>query len=341
MRTIYCPYQNLIVRVNNKSVEFKGGKALVDDAIATILLQNAGYTLSAQENMRTAKSILVIRNQGIGDILFTTVVPKFIKKVNPECHLTFATFPRHFRAVENNPDVDSIIPCDEIPLDKFDYVCNLNNYFETGEMANLGNSLHRVDMLKRYFEDFKEEIKKFWDDKIFYTVTDEEKVYAEETLKPLKGKKIIAYFTTASELTRTHPRNVNVVTYLANSGYGVVVMSTGGDSFADHDNILNLSGKTAIGQVGAIIEASDAVVSPDSGPLHLAGALDKKIVTFFNSFPPLTRVKYYSKCFAFYPQSSCPMKKMPCGYSRCPRPCFNTITPEMIYEKLTEMTDRP
>ena len=341
MRTIHCPYNNLIVKVNNKSIEFKGGKALVDDAIAAILLQNPGYTLGSRESMKTAKTILVIRNQGLGDVLFTTVIPKFIKKVNPECRLTFATFPRHFRVVENNPNVDNIIPCHDIPLNDYDYVCSLNNYFESGEMVNLGNVLHRVDMLKRYFEDFKDEIQKFWDNKIFYKVTNEEKKYAKETLRPLKGKKIISIATQASELTRTLPHNNAIIKYLADKGFGVVVLSTGGDNIADHDNILNLSGKTDIGQMGAIVDSSNAVVSPDTGILHMAGALDKNIVTFFNSFPPLTRTQYYTKCFAFTAKGHCAMNRYPCGYAKCPRPCFNYITPEMVYEKLTEMIGRP
>ena len=101
-----------------------------------------------------------------------------------------------------------------------------------------------------------------------------------------------------------------------------------------------MAGKTTLGQLIALIGEVDLVITPDTGPLHLAGALGKKIVTFFNSFPPMVRTRFYKNCYSFYPEAACPRKLMPCGYSRCTAPCLRSISPQMFVSKIEGMLRR-
>lgn len=341
MQLVHSRFVNVAAWVDGQTIQFRNHIAMVPDEIAVKLSARDGYTLTDRMKYKTAQRVLIVRSQGIGDVLFCTVVPKFLKRVNPDCHITFACFERNRRCLENNPNIDEII---EIPTSPegwtgYDWVGNFQGFFEDPmsgrENLAVQNDMHRVDMLRRYFclepgeDDFKH-----WSDEIDYFVTDEEKEWAKARLKVFHMKHIIAYFPQASETTRRHPQNTQIIKHLASLGYGVVVMSPGGET-VDGKNIENMAGRTSVSQMGAIIDAAALVIAPDTGPLHMAGALGKKIVTFFNSFPPKTRVAYYKKCFAFYPRESCP--RMPCNYSQCPAPCFLTITPEMIGRKVDEM----
>src|SRR5205814_5942896 len=50
---------------------------------------------------------------------------------------------------------------------------------------------------------------------------------------------------------------------------------------------LNLAGKTTLKQLAALLGAADAVVSNDSGPMHLAAALGTPVVGIFTCTSPL------------------------------------------------------
>ncbi len=54
-------------------------------------------------------------------------------------------------------------------------------------------------------------------------------------------------------------------------------------------------------------EQIDVVVCPDSALLHLAGALNKKIVTIFGPIPPQSRINYYANATVL-------IKRLPCQY---------------------------
>lgn len=92
-------------------------------------------------------------------------------------------------------------------------------------------------------------------------------------------------------------RNWTVEGYAAIADYAVTqhgfkVLLCGGPSereisFAkqiDHQvtsRVTNLTGKDTLQQLVALIDASDAVISPDSGPLHLANALGKPVIGLY------------------------------------------------------------
>lgn len=343
MQLVRSKFVNVVAFVDGQTIQFKEHMAMVSDEVAMKLSARDGYEIMDRMQYRTAKRILIIRSMGIGDVLFCTTVPKFIKKVNPDCHLTFATFERHFRILQHNPNVDQIItiPTHVEAFKDYDWIGNFQGFFEdpmaNRENWNRQNELHRVDMLRNYFLLEPNHVDaKLWDNDLDYFVADEDRAWAKQRLEKFHVKRKIAYFTQASETTRRHPLNPEIIKLLASRGYGVMVISPGGDHMQG-ENILNLSGQTTIAQMGSLIEAADLVVAPDTGPLHMAGALQKKIVTFFNSFPPQTRVAYYKNCFAFYPKEACP--RMPCNYSHCPASCFLTVTPDMVLAKVEEMLE--
>lgn len=347
MMLVHSKYENVMTYFDNTLIQFKGGRAMLEDRIALSLCAKspATYFISDRFKYRTAQTVLVIRSGGIGDVLLCTVVPKFIKRVNPNAKITFATFPNHARCLRHNQDIDEVI---EIPAEsewpKWEHLINLNGFFENVHVSreNLKNQfeIHRVTMLKNHLlVDEQNEDAKNWSDEISYTVVEYDRQEASKILGDIWNVPFVALATRASEPTRSHPNNLGIAKRFADAGIKVVVLSNNGmDETITGKNILNLTHKTGLDTMGAILEKAALVISPDTGPLHMAGALGKKTVTFFNSFPPFTRVKFYKNCFAFYPKEAC--ASMPCGYAQCPAACFKTITPDMIFNKGMELAGK-
>src|SRR3989304_6567858 len=99
--------------------------------------------------------------------------------------------------------------------------------------------------------------------------------------------------------------------------------------------VINLAGKTTLRELASLMERCDLVVTNDSGPLHMAGALGKPVVALFG--PTVEE-------FGFTPlnnQSLVLSKDLPCrpcslhGSNRCPlghHHCMNTIQPDEVFE---------
>jgi ADP-heptose:LPS heptosyltransferase len=330
-------YATVVTSVNGKVIQFKNHKAQVDPVTALILMSRPGYYLDHSDKWKDAKTVLIARNMGIGDVLFVSTVPAYIKKINPKCHLTFLTFSKHARLLKDHPYIDTVDDIAKLNdpqyVTNFEYAMNFNNFFESGSRVPQGNTKHRVDMLREFYSADKKD----WDTTIYNTITQEEKEFAARNLKVLSNKKTIGIVTQSSELTRRYPDNPKLVQLLADNGFGVVILSPGDAVKYNHNNILNMSGNTNLGQLWAFLQAVDLVITPDTGPLHMAGALNKKIITFFNSFPPMVRTAYYKNCFAFSAADRCPKKLYPCGYGRCTAPCLRSITPYQFLNKVKEM----
>lgn len=64
------------------------------------------------------KKILVIQNKRIGDVLISSVIANNIKKVFPESEVTYFVYDYTTGVLENNPNIDRIIPVNEKELKK-------------------------------------------------------------------------------------------------------------------------------------------------------------------------------------------------------------------------------
>lgn len=95
-----------------------------------------------------------------------------------------------------------------------------------------------------------------------------------------------------------------------------------------------LVGKTNIIQLIEIIRRAKCLVSPDSGPMHIAGALDIPCVALFSRDLP-SRWAPKNNCYPIYLRYDC----SPCGsdmFNHCPHElrCIRNITAEMVMNKL-------
>ena len=63
--------------------------------------------------------ILVIQNKRIGDVLISSVIATNIRKIFPDCHITYFVYDYTTGVLENNPNINRIIAVNDKELKKF------------------------------------------------------------------------------------------------------------------------------------------------------------------------------------------------------------------------------
>jgi|SRR5579871_728002 lipopolysaccharide heptosyltransferase II len=102
---------------------------------------------------------------------------------------------------------------------------------------------------------------------------------------------------------------------------------------------LNLAGLTSLGGLGAVIERLDLFISNDTGPAHLACAMETPSITIFGPadprrWAPLDR--RYHRIVRY------PVACSPCGYWTCPigHGCLRGITPAAVLATANQLLAR-
>jgi lipopolysaccharide heptosyltransferase II len=95
------------------------------------------------------------------------------------------------------------------------------------------------------------------------------------------------------------------------------------------DSVINLAGKTTISELKEVIAGSQMVVSCDTGPMHLAVALNKPVVALFGPSDPRRTGPLYGEVIQK------PLDCVPCNRRSCDDPkCMRGITPQDVLERM-------
>lgn len=268
---------------------------------------------------------------GIGDVIMSTVALRGLKEKFPKCKITYVTNYGLCNAclhdiLIGNPYVDEIISCKDFVESKFDHwsdITEIDIMIET----SAGRPIERIDIYCNYLGVIPSS-------KVpVYIVAEEEKEWAENLLSEkfgIRGKRV--FINPASNADRRNaplPIIAQVIKRLADEGYHVV-MSHHFDKLPEftHKNFLkNFDG---IRKAAALMNACDILVMHDTGLLHIAGALQKKIVGLFGSISPEARISHYEKRYVIFNKEVCEFA--PCLYKGCQKKflCMNSITSQQI-----------
>jgi ADP-heptose:LPS heptosyltransferase len=87
--------------------------------------------------------------------------------------------------------------------------------------------------------------------------------------------------------------------------------------------------KTSLGGLAAIISELDLFISNDTGPAHIANAVDTPSITIFG---PVDPKRWAALDQQRHPYVRRPVACSPCGYWECPidHRCLRWLTPDMV-----------
>lgn len=101
------------------------------------------------------------------------------------------------------------------------------------------------------------------------------------------------------------------------------------------DGCLNLCGQTTLPEAVDLMSLAHAVVTNDSGLMHIAAALDKPLIALYGSSDPRKTPPLNNDAEILYLELQC----SPCFQRTCPLQhlkCLREIRPELVLEKLKQ-----
>lgn len=315
--------------------------------------------------------VLIIRFSSIGDIILTSpVIRCAAKQLNAEVH--FLTKPSFKSLVEYNPFINQVhvlkeygTTIDELKLQNFDLIIDLHCNIRSKKIGNaLGvktytynkSSIKRIllttlkiDLLKgthivdRYFTAFKDrDVVNDHKGLAFY--------YPKQSLNQLPKNYIVIAIGTA-HFTKNLPKDL--IEELIKS-YGLPIILIGGKEHRDFANglvvpngkkLINLVGETSLLESAALIEKAALIISPDTGMMHLAAALNTPTIAIYGSTSSKLGFTPYMKADQFEIIENNQLSCRPCtkqGRAKCPKghfKCMKELKSQEIVDKSMQLID--
>lgn len=208
--------------------------------------------------------------------------------------------------------------------------------------------LHQVDVYKKLLEPLGISHSST---SMRLVLTDQEKQIAQELLRqrgyrkerPLIGINPGAAYGTAKCWLPDRFRALALK--LIEAGYFVLFFGDAGGAFWIRDlcqglpsEVLNLAGATTLRELAALIQECDVLVTNDSGPMHMAAALQTAVVALFGSTDPRRTGPLGEKVEVIQKQVPC----SPCFKRTCPIdfPCMKQISVEEVFKRVRTCLER-
>lgn len=272
---------------------------------------------------------------GIGDVLMTTPTVRAIKTRFPNSELTYATDPKYangglIEILENNPYIDKVVPFNQISRNMFHLYADLTSVGVARERMNYP-PVNRIDLFAEFVGI------DLFDPTPVYVPTREEQLWARQKIQKWTGgetKKVITIHISSVDNRRNWPIQnfIELVGKITSSYEDVFVII-----FDQHKKggwgIKNtkVANNFGIRQVAALIDASQLFIGPDSGLMHIAGALEKHMITLFGSTDPTARVNHYINA-RYLIDDDCRV----CWYNACGRNCMSLISVNDVWKEVKE-----
>ncbi len=312
--------------------------------------------------------ILIIRFSSIGDIVLTTPVVRCLKKqMGEKVEIHYLTKENFRNILKANPYIDKIITMKkklreilpELKQYNYDYIIDLHNNLRSTLVKKSLNkpakSFNKLNLQKWLLVNFK--INYLPDlhivDRYMQTVDFLDVKYDGKGLDHFYDKSeqvqirdlpnnfqngYVALAIGGNHYTKKMT-NEKIITICKKLNYPIFLLGgkedkTNGDCIANNcfENVFNGCGKYSLNQSASLIEQSKAVITHDTGLMHIAAALRKPAVSVwgntdpsFGMYPlfPIDTPEYFSKIVEIKNLSCRPCSKI--GHSRCPKKHFRCI----------------
>ena len=224
----------------------------------------------------------------MGDIIMSTPAVHAMREQYPNAQITYATDPPLFKILQDNPDIDILVDFRTIDPSKYNYFVDITTSGLQQERPGKA-PINRIDL-------FAKDIGvTLTDYKPIYIVSEKEKIWASTFLEkqwgPRENYKLLFLSVASIDHRRTWPPTfshelINLINSKRRDVRWFIDDYNGIGGEWNHVN--TLSKRFDLRSMGALINDCDVFIGPDSGPLHMAGALGKSIVSIFGPTPPET-----------------------------------------------------
>lgn len=310
--------------------------------------------------------ILVIRFSSIGDIVLTTPVVRCLKnQLEGDVEIHYLTKKSYISLLNSNPYISKVYSIEkstnecikELKAEDYDYVVDLHKNlrssrvkkalssfsfsfnklnFEKWLLVNLKiKKLPNIHIVNRYLNSVKalgiEDDGKGLD---YFLPNDFELSYV---LPPIFDQSYIAIVLGANHATKKIPEN-KLKELLKNTTEHVVLIGGNedaglGESLATINElkIFNAAGKSTLNESAFLIKNSKAVITPDTGMMHIAAAFQKKIISVWgNTIPEFGMYPFMNEenKSSFIVIENNNLRCRPCskiGFDKCPKGHFNCM----------------
>jgi ADP-heptose:LPS heptosyltransferase len=296
------------------------------------------------------EDIWVVRDCGLGDVLLLSpVLRKFQEKWKPH-RINFLTNAPYVPLFSGRPFVHSTQDW-MARHGNHPYVIDLVGYSERAEDRRLR---HRQDVFASYmdvmFKPWGESEEGNAERKPEFDISERESRWAWHELEAngVEQKEVrVGLQLRGAAKVRTWPiEHCKKFTKLCGAaGYKAVIFDHEARMGWEDDHTVNFCGKLTIRQVAALMDKCDVFVAPDSGLLHVAGAMEIPTIGLFGTIPPELRIKYYRNAVAVTALENCKANggkacfdNASCWESGEQRAdCMRGITPERVLEEVQKL----
>lgn len=288
--------------INNRRVIFKKYSPVqvpLDDGIRMI---RTGLFKSINENdlpkhyeqygdaFTSGSRILVIRDEGIGDVILTTPTIHALRQARKNCTITYATNPAYELLLKHNPDIDNVVSIKNYNPKIYDEVIDLRY---CSEKSPIRNTHHRIFT---YAHKINLAIKQGEETPILNIP--QEVIDRAKTLIGYSPKnKYVILQLGATHYCRIWEQEKFIIlaNKLRDAGYKVILVDKEKRNIPIQ-GVFDFTGQTTFEDMVGLIAVSDLTVCSDTGGYHIAGALGKAFVAMFGIITPAFRTAYY-KCW--------------------------------------------
>ncbi len=117
------------------------------------------------------------------------------------------------------------------------------------------------------------------------------------------------------------------------------IISASANFFSEENSFLNLAGKTSLRELSALISECDALVTNDSGPMHIGYAVGTPVIAVFGSTSPLHTGPAGAGNIVLKKELHC----APCFERECRKndlACMDLVTSEEVFASVKKMAGR-
>ena len=320
--------------------------------------------------------VLIIRFSSIGDIVLTTPVIRCLKQqLQGDVEVHYLTKASYSELLEHNPYLSKIHTIDkstneiidELQAEKFDYVVDLHKNLRSSRVKKrldaLSFSFNKLNIQKWLLVNFK--INKMPDIHIVDRYLEAVKAlgiendgkgldyFLPDNIENSFTEKFPETYTAlvlgANHATKKIPKHKLVELLKGSNQHFVLIGGKEDEALGneleriDTKRIKNACGKTNLNQSAYLIQQAQAVVTPDTGMMHIAAAFQKRIISIwgntvpaFGMYPYLNTKHQNNSIILEVKDLSCrPCSKI--GFDKCPKghfKCMEEIDAWQISERL-------